>query len=103
DMALFDWDELAAPLTVRSKREGDRFQPFGMEGTQSMKDFFVNSKIAFSFRPSVPILCDDEGILWVVGVRRAARAPVTDDTRTVLAVRARTLEVSTGTREDTAL
>ena len=103
DMALFDWDELAAPLTIRSKREGDRFQPFGMDGTQSLKDFFVNSKIAFSFRPSVPILCDDEGILWVVGVRRASRAPVTDDTRTVLAVRARTLEVSPGTREDTAL
>jgi tRNA(Ile)-lysidine synthase len=103
DIALFDWDAVAPALVVRSKREGDRFQPFGMEGTQSLKDFFVNSKIAFSFRPSVPILCDEEGILWVVGVRRAARAPVTDDTETVLAVKARTTEVSPGTREDSAL
>jgi len=103
DIALFDWDELSPPLKIRSKREGDRFQPFGMDGTQSLKDFFVNSKIAFSFRPSVPILCDDRGILWVVGVRRAARAPVTDNTKMVLALRARTLEGSPGNREDTAL
>ena len=101
--ALFDWSELKAPLVVRSKREGDRFQPFGMDGTQSLKDLFVNSKIAFSFRPSVPILCDENGILWVVGVRRSARAPVTDNTEMVLAVRARTLEVTSGTREDSAL
>jgi len=103
DIALFDWDSLGSPLRVRSKREGDRFVPFGMDGSQSLKDLFINSKVAFSFRPSVPVLCDDEGILWVVGLRRAARAPVTDETSTVLAVRARTTEVPSGTREGSSL
>jgi tRNA(Ile)-lysidine synthase len=102
DLALFDWDEIGSSLTVRSRREGDRFQPFGMEGTQSLKELLINAKVAFSFRASVPLLCDEAGILWVVGMRRSARAPVTEDTRTVLAVRARTSEGSTGTREDTA-
>jgi tRNA(Ile)-lysidine synthase len=102
DLALFDWDEIDSPLTIRGRREGDRFQPFGMDGTQSLKELFINAKVAFSFRPSVPILCDEGGILWVVGLRRSARAPVTEDTKTVLAVRARTSEDSTGTREDTA-
>ncbi|MCK4915759.1 MAG: tRNA lysidine(34) synthetase TilS, partial [Candidatus Eisenbacteria sp.] len=103
DLALFDWNELSPPLKIRSKKVGDRFQPFGMEGTQSLKDLFINSKIAFSFRPSVPLLCDETGILWAVGVRRSARAPVTDATGTVLAVRAHTSEGPPGTREDTAL
>jgi len=103
ELAFFDWERLNGTLRIRSRREGDRFVPFGMEGSQSLKDLFINSKVAFSFRPSVPILCDGEGILWVVGLRRAARAPVTEDTRTVLAVRARTSEVLSGTREDTAL
>jgi tRNA(Ile)-lysidine synthase len=103
DFALFDWEALAGPLSVRSKREGDRFVPFGMEGSQSLKDLFINSKVAFSFRPSIPVLCDEEGILWVVGLRRSARAPVTDETKTVLAIKARTTEVPSGTREDTAL
>jgi tRNA(Ile)-lysidine synthase len=103
DLALFDWNELSPPLKIRSKKVGDRFQPFGMEGTQSLKELFINSKIAFSFRPSVPLLCDQAGILWAVGVRRSARAPVTDDTEMVLALRAHTSEGSPGNREDTAL
>ncbi len=103
DLALFDWNELTPPLKIRSKKVGDRFQPFGMEGTQSLKELFINSKIAFSFRPSIPLLCDQAGILWAVGVRRSARAPVTDDTEMVLALRAHTSEGSPGNREDTAL
>jgi tRNA(Ile)-lysidine synthase len=103
DVALFDWNALRPPLRVRSRLEGDRFQPFGMEGTQSLKELFINSKIAFSFRQSVPLVCDQSGILWVVGVRRSARAPVTDDTQTVLAVRAIAREERPETREDSAL
>jgi len=103
DIALFDWNELSPPLKIRPKREGDRFQPFGMEGTQGLKELFVNSKIAFSFRPSVPVLFDETGILWVVGIRRSARAPVTDNTKMVLALRARTSEGSPGTRKGTAV
>jgi len=103
DVALFDWNALSPPLRIRSKLEGDRFRPFGMEGTQSLKDLFINAKVAFSFRQSVPLLCDQSGILWVVGLRRSARAPVTDDSETVLAVRASSQEAPTGTREDTAL
>ena len=103
DIALFDWNELSPPLKIRPKREGDRFQPFGMEGTQGLKELFINSKIAFSFRPSVPVLFDETGILWVVGIRRSARAPVTDNTKMVLALRARTSEGSPGTRKGTAI
>lgn len=111
EVALFDWSSLKPPLTIRPRREGDRFQPFGMEGTQSLKDLFINSKIAFSFRQSVPVLFDKNGVLWVVGVRRSARAPVTDETEMVLAVRATTRdsegseawEEPPGTRQDTAI
>ncbi len=98
DLAFFDWNAIEPPLMVRSRREGDRMQPFGMDGSQSLKDLFVNSKIAFSFRPSVPLLCDNNGVLWAVGIRRSARAPVTDDTEMVLAVKAHTSEESPGTR-----
>jgi tRNA(Ile)-lysidine synthase len=103
DVALFDWGSLKPPLRVRSRLEGDRFQPFGMEGTQSLKELFINSKIAFSFRQSVPLLCDQSGVLWAVGVRRSARAPVTNNTQTILAVRATVREENPETREDSAL
>lgn len=102
DEAFFDWDAVTPPLLVRPRREGDRFRPFGLEGTKSLKELFIDSKIAFSFRSSIPLLCDEQGILWVMGLRRSASAPVTDSTSTVLVVRANSTEGQTGTREDPA-
>jgi tRNA(Ile)-lysidine synthase len=103
DVAFFDWSSVNPPLSVRSRISGDRFQPFGMEGTQSVKNLFINEKIAYSFRQSVPLLCDRSGILWVVGVRRSARAPVARDSDSVLVVKATAQEAPPGTWEDTAL
>ncbi len=102
DVAYFDWDVLEPPLLVRGRREGDRFRPFGMDGTKSLKELMIDSKIAASFREAVPLVCDQQGILWVVGVRRSAAAPVTEATTTVLVFRARAEEESTGPREDPA-
>ncbi|MBM3150403.1 MAG: tRNA lysidine(34) synthetase TilS, partial [Chloroflexi bacterium] len=90
---------LRPPLVLRPRREGDRFRPFGLEGTKTVKELLIDEKVAFSFRPLVPILCDADGILWVVGLRRADRAPVTDRTGTVLALKARRQEATPGTRE----
>ncbi len=97
--AFFDWDEIRAPVTVRPRKEGDRFRPFGMDGTKSLKELFIDAKIPWSIRSAVPILCDRESILWAVGVRRSATAAVTNETRRVLAVRARYLEEPSGTGE----
>lgn len=102
DEAYFDWDAIEPPLWVRGRREGDRFRPFGMDGTKSLKEFFIDSKIAASVREAVPLVRDRGGILWVVGLRRSAAAPVTKATTTVLVLRASALEESRGPREDPA-
>jgi len=98
DAAYFDGDAIEPPLRVRGRREGDRFRPFGMNGGKSLKQLMIDSKIAASFRDAVPLVCDRDGILWVVGVRRSATAPVTDATKTVLVLRARAEEESPGPR-----
>jgi tRNA(Ile)-lysidine synthase len=100
DDAYFDWDAIRPPLHVRGRREGDRIRPFGMDGTKSLKELMIDCKIAASFREAVPLVCDREQILWVVGLRRSAAAPVTESTQTVLALRARAEEVPPGPRED---
>ncbi len=92
DVTLFDIDALKPPLVVRPRHQGDRFRPFGMEGTKTLKQLLIDEKISFSFRDDVPILCDENGILWVVGLRRSDAAPVTPSTKRVLVVRAQTTE-----------
>ncbi len=100
DEAFFDRDAVRAPLLVRPRKEGDRFRPFGMDGTKTLKELFIDSKIPFTLRSAVPLLCDRDEILWAVGVRRAAGAVVTPETREVLTIKVRSLEEHPGLRQD---
>jgi tRNA(Ile)-lysidine synthase len=102
DVAYFDRDHVTLPLSVRGRREGDRFHPFGLDGTKSLKEYFIDEKVPASLRSAVPLVCDRRGILWVVGLRRSGAAPVTEKTTSVLAVRATASEVSPGLRQDSS-
>lgn len=61
-------------LFVRPRENGDVFQPSGMDGSkQKLKQFFIDSKIPLDERDSIPLVCDEEGILWIAGFRFAHR------------------------------
>ena len=65
--AMFDCSNIQLPLTVRNRRQGDRFQPHGMQGTKKIKDFLIDAKVARCERNRIPMLvCGDE-ILWIIG------------------------------------
>ncbi len=85
--AYFDVNLIRPPLVVRSRKKGDRFVPFGMKGgSKSLKDLFIEEKLPRRLRAGIPVLADEEGILWVVGHRRSDRAKVGPDTEQVLVV-----------------
>jgi tRNA(Ile)-lysidine synthase len=73
-------------LRLRNRREGDRFKPFGLRGTKKLSDFFIDKKIPRNLRDRFPLLVDGEDILWVVGMGRADKARITEETRRVLEV-----------------
>jgi len=86
---LYDLDAIELPLSIRPRRQGDRIRPFGMDGTKTLKELLIDEKIPFGLRDSLPLVCEGSGgLCWVVGVRRAATAPVTDRTKRVLRIRA---------------
>ena len=84
----FDLDTLPAALSVRGRRAGDRFHPFGAPGSKRLKAFLIDAKIPRWRRDHLPLLLAGTEIAWVVGVRRGALAPVTVATRRILEVRA---------------
>lgn len=85
--AWFDLAALAFPLCVRSRRTGDRMEPYGLYGSKKVQDIFVDAKVPRSRRDAVPLLTDHAGrILWIPGVRRSRHALVGPDTRVVLRV-----------------
>lgn len=83
----FDMDRLAGPLSVRSRRPGDRFNPAGMSGTRKLKEFFIDMKLSRIGRAQTPILTCGGEIAWVVGIRPDGRFVAGPDTKNPLAVR----------------
>ncbi|MCC3377825.1 tRNA lysidine(34) synthetase TilS, partial [Cohnella sp. REN36] len=53
-------------------RAGDRIQPLGMLGTKKVKDVLIDKKIPRDKRDRIPLLTDDEHILWIPGVKRSS-------------------------------
>ena len=83
-----DLDRIAPPLRVRSPVPGDRFEPLGMGGRGTpLNDFFRGRRVPREERARTPLLCDELGIVWVVGHRIADRVKVTDQTRRTLGLR----------------
>lgn len=65
---------LQPPLTVRSRKAGDRFQPAGMGGrSKKLQDFLLDSKIPASLRDGIPIVASGGRIVWVAGFRMDER------------------------------
>jgi len=84
--AYFDLETLVFPLLIRSFRPGDRFTPLGMDGTQKLKDFFINQKIPQIERTRCPLLVSGGKILWIAGYRTAEFAKVSEVSQKLLKV-----------------
>ena len=63
-------------LILRNRKNGDRFQPLGMEPLVKLQDFFVGAGVPERWRDRVPIVDSDKGIIWIAGYRLAEWAKV---------------------------
>lgn len=84
DVVAFDAERLPGPFTVRGRRPGDRFHPFGAPGERRLKSFLIDAGVPRWERDRVPLVEAGGRIVWVAGLRRAAAAPVTAGTREVV-------------------
>ncbi|HEV7919867.1 MAG TPA: tRNA lysidine(34) synthetase TilS [Thermoanaerobaculia bacterium] len=65
-------------FTVRNRREGDRFQPLGMQHEKKLKDLLIDRKIEAGLRDRIPLLLWNGTIVWVAGVEISERFKATD-------------------------
>jgi len=86
-VAYLDVDVLPPTFVMRTRRPGDRIQPLGIEGSQSLQDLMVDRRVPRRERDRLPVLLADDRILWVVGCRLAADAAITSGTNRVLELR----------------
>jgi tRNA(Ile)-lysidine synthase len=58
----------------------------GTNGTQKLKEFFIDHKIPRFERANIPLVISGEMIAWIVGYRIDERVKVTEKTKRVLKV-----------------
>lgn len=83
-VAIFDADKVKAPLTIRSRKDGDFFYPSGFGKKKKLQDFFVNEKVPRDERDKVPIVLSGEEIIWIAGYRGDERFNITSDTKKIV-------------------
>ncbi|MET3700077.1 tRNA(Ile)-lysidine synthase [Bacillus oleivorans] len=60
------------PLIVRTRRNGDRIKPLGLNGHKKIKELFIDQKIPMQQRKVWPIVTDRLGnIIWVPGLKKS--------------------------------
>ena len=84
----FAAEGLQGTLELRAGRVDEPFVPFGRRNPVRLGEFLRKQDISRDRRYGPAVLADAGGILWVIGVRRSARAPVTTSTRRALWVHA---------------
>ncbi|MGH7845581.1 MAG: tRNA lysidine(34) synthetase TilS [Candidatus Binatia bacterium] len=82
--AVFDLQGVAAGLSVRNFRAGDRFRPLGMRGQKKIKELFIDRKVPAEIRRKWPFLLAGSEILWIPGYGRSDAAKVGPNTKKVL-------------------
>lgn len=70
---------LRGNLRVRNRREGDRLELLGLDGTKKLNDLLQERRVPRAARDGVLVVEDETGILWVVGLARAERTRLLPD------------------------
>ena len=84
-IATLDAAKVHFPLTIRGVEEGDRMQPYGMQGMKLLNDLMTDLKMNLFEKRRQLVVADAQGVIvWAVGLRTDQRVAVSDQTKEVL-------------------
>ncbi len=87
EVIFVDEDKLWFPLVLRRWQTGDIFQPFGMNGkSKKVSKFFKDEKLSLIEKENAWLLCTDNQIIWIVGLRQDERFKIKNTTKTTLKI-----------------
>lgn len=86
NIAFLDYNKLDFPLIIRSKKEGDKFNPLGMNNFKKLSDFFVDMKLSMTEKESIHVFQTADNICWIAGFRIDNRYKLSSDTKKILKI-----------------
>ena len=84
---LIDCDTIYGNLILRNRNEGDKIKLYKRNVTKSLKKLFIEENISKEKRDLIPVLADDNGVIWVMGFGVNKNNAVKKETKNILSVR----------------
>ena len=83
---VVDAEILGDRVVLRHRKDGDRFQPLGMEGTRKLKDYLNDLGLPLEQRDALVLITNGEEIVWIVGHAVSHYFSATDSTRRLIQI-----------------
>lgn len=84
---LIDCDTIYGNLILRNRNEGDKIKLYKRNVTKSLKKLFIEENIPKEKRDLIPVLADDNGVIWVMGFGVNKNNAVKKETKNILSLR----------------
>ena len=74
---VINFEDIHLPLTVRTRKDGDRMRVKGLNGSRKVKNIFIDKKVPVTERALWPIVEDaNQEILWIPGLVKSDKEVV---------------------------
>ncbi len=83
---LFDYDKISHTVFFRTRKEHDEIVVNDAGGRQTLKKYFINSKVPSDKRDEILLMCDGKEVIWVISGRIGANYKLSEETRNILKV-----------------
>lgn len=83
---FFDLDKLPCGVCLRTRQSGDFIAPFGLDGTCTLKKYFIDKKIPITKRDTIPLLAKDNEVLLILGYTVSQKIKIDKNTKNILMI-----------------
>ncbi|MEO7978481.1 tRNA lysidine(34) synthetase TilS [Flavobacterium sp.] len=82
-----DAEKIRFPMILRKWKNGDSFYPFGMQGkSKKVSKLFKDEKLSLIEKENTWILCSEDQIIWVLGIRQDERFKIENTSNKILKI-----------------
>lgn len=84
---LIDCDTICGNLILRTRQEGDKITLRKRNVTKTLKKLFTEEKVPKELRDIIPVIVDDNGVVWVSGFGVNKKNAKTEKSKKILSVK----------------